>query len=305
VAPGYGLDSGMMAWRGVLGALVIVGVSGCGGDEFGDSGSGGAAGSGGTTSTGGAAGSGGTTSTGGAAGSGGTTSTGGTAGVGGTTNTGGTGGSVPHPCGAPTGVTTLLYSTLDDDAGIKNPAIIKSGSGQYNGNFIQDGVCGKAFRVGATGEYANWPAQNNVNTAKGTLDFYMLPHFNTSDGLQHRLVGIPGQLNLTKTDAAGGNQLLFGLGPDVVATVDPANVPFVSGTWVRITVTWDLSTPSQIAFIYFDGQAATLATSLNGTKADLDFSGGPAIWVGAFAANGNVANADFDDFKVYDSPQAP
>jgi hypothetical protein len=36
----------------------------------------------------------------------------------------------------------------------------------------------------------------------------------------------------------------------------------------------------------------------------LDFSG-LEIWVGAFGTAGTVADADFDDFKVYDTPQAP
>jgi len=98
-----------MTWRALVTTAGAFAAMACGGSEFETTGTGGAAGgggssaTGGTTSGGGTAGTGGTTSGGGTAGTGGTTSGGGTAGTGGSAGAAGSGGS--------TGSITVVQAT--------------------------------------------------------------------------------------------------------------------------------------------------------------------------------------------------
>lgn len=276
-----------------------------GGGAAGVGAAGGAAGGGGG-STGGGGGNtgGGGGNTGGAAGSsGGSAGTAGNGGSGG--STGGTGGTVAG-CGVPSAVQSnlLLHTTLDNMGAAQNPAFIKSQqTGYVAGTFVTEGPCGGAFQVSHNSHCVKYPAPQNLELQKGTIDFFFKPNFNTTDGVSHKLFALTSGYMLLSKTASPENFLSFGMPSTPIVQIAPGDVGFVNGQWKRITVAW-LENSGQITVnIYLDGvQKGT------GTKAV------PSVAVPSplnmYVGNLGCVAADYgagvyDDFKIYDTNLPP
>ncbi len=303
---------------GHLCSLVLV-TTGCGGEEFssaapassggggGNVPSGGGGGSaGGAPGGGGKAGASGAPAQGGGAGQGGSASQAGGAGQGGGAGAGSGGAPAVAPCGPATGKSPKLYTTLDSAPEILKPTS-GIGPGAGNGTFIA-GKCAAALSISDVGHYLTYPALGNIGTTRGTLDLWMLPQHDPSDGKPHTLAYVPGRLNIAKNDvgmfavgiadAAAGTQ---------VTLVAAAAVPYVKGAWTRVTVTWNFDVGGQNVHVYFDAvEVTSYATASSGVRQMQAVDGDDPLVIGA-RSNGSVeiAAAVLDDVKLYDSVVTP
>lgn len=284
----------------------------CSGEEFASE----AQGSGGTTadagSSGGAAGTPPTGGAGGAAGSpsgggaAGTPSGGGAAGAAGESGAGGSGGTVLEPCGPVTGKSPKFYTTLDGSTAILKPSS-GVGPGAGNGTFT-GGKCASALNVKDVGHYLQFPALGNLDTGRGTLDFWMLPDHSPKDGKAHTFLYVAGRFNVVKgdtgsfsvgvNDATGGTQ---------VTHVKVDYVPYVAASWVRVTVTWDFSRKDQHVRVYFDQvEVPKYLAASAGPHAMEPVTSGDTLSIGARSSTSSeVAGAVLDDVKLYDAVVFP
>ncbi|MCC6901904.1 MAG: LamG domain-containing protein [Polyangiaceae bacterium] len=287
----------------------------CSGEEFASEaqGSGGAAtgsgGTAGTTVSGGAAGAGGAAGSPAGGGAAGTTPGGGAAGVavgGGGGSGGGSGGAPMPPCGPFPEKSPKFYTTLDGSTAILKPSS-GVGPGAGNGTFTA-GKCASALSVKDTGHYLQFPALGNLDTDRGTLDFWMLPDHSPKDGKSHTFLYVAGRFNVAKgdtgsfsvgvTDSTGGTQ---------VTHVKVDYVPYVAGAWVRVTVTWDFSRKDQHVRVYFDQAEVPkyLAVSA-GAQSMEPVTGSDTLAIGARSSTSTeVAGAVLDDVKLYDAVVFP
>ncbi len=280
---------------------------GCGGDEFGSSGSGGSAGTG-------AGGSAGETSGGsggvGAVGGGGS-GQGGSAGVAGGTSSGGSAGSGGSSvtCGS-TDSALLLYTTCDDDTSIQTPAQ-GVGPGIATVHGYEGGVCGNAARIDGDGYGITYPKSGNVDFTRGTLDFHFRPDASNTDGVRRGFFHVEnstaaGGLGVEKT-AGDAFEVSANDGSTFLATTVPSsNYAWQKGQWVHITVTWDFTQPpgSVAMRVFFDGVEANYSKTGKTPLGISSAAGGESIH---FGSRGDVfpAGGLLDEIKVFDKAIPP
>jgi hypothetical protein len=275
----------------------------CSGEEFASEAQGGGGNAPDAGSSGGAAG---TPISGGAGGAAGSPSGGGAAGAAGESGAGGAGGTVLEPCGPVGGKSPKFYTTLDGSTAILKPSS-GVGPGAGNGTFT-GGKCASALNVKDVGHYLQFPALGNLDTGRGTLDFWMLPDHSPKDGKAHTFLYVAGRFNVAKgdtgsfsvgvNDSTGGTQ---------VTHVKVDYVPYVAGAWVRVTVTWDFSRKDQHVRVYFDQvEVPKYLAASAGPHAMEPVTTGDTLSIGARSSTSSeVAGAVLDDVKLYDAVVFP
>jgi hypothetical protein len=296
--------------------LLLVGLSSaCAGDEFGvesTSPTGGSAGSavtggggaGGSAGTAGSAGAGSTS--GGGAGLGGLAGQGGLGGLGGSAGAGGSGAAPALPCGPSAKATPKLYTTLDGSVAIQVPSS-GVGPGTGNGDFI-GGKCASALRIKDSGHYLSYPALGNLDTTRGTFDFWMLPEHSPKDGKEHPFLFVAGRFSVTKGDTGSFSVGVNDAGGGTEVThVKADQVAYKLGTWVRVTVTWDFTRNDQHVRIYFDQvEVSQYSSASAGAKSMQPVGASDTLVIGARGKSSlEVAGAALDDVKIYDSVVFP
>ncbi|MBI3206313.1 MAG: LamG domain-containing protein [Myxococcales bacterium] len=264
--------------------------------------SGGAAG----TASGGAAGSSGAAGSPAGGGAAGSPAGGGAAGAAGAGGGGGSGGEPLAPCGPFPEKSPKFYTTLDGSTAILKPSS-GVGPGAGNGTFTA-GKCASALSVKDPGHYLQFPALGNLDTDRGTLDFWMLPDHSPKDGKAHTFLYVAGRFNVAKGDtgsfSVGVNDTTGGT---QVTHVKVDYVPYVAGAWVRVTVTWDFSRKDQHVRVYFDQvEVPKYLAASAGPHTMEPVTGADSLAIGARSStSAEVAGAVLDDVKLYDTVVFP
>jgi hypothetical protein len=194
-------------------------------------------------------------------------------------------------------------------------------------NDFHEGYCQpSAVQIDASAEYVRYQQEvagtdddyANINFTVGTVDFFFKPAFDETDGKNHFLFVALSSDNsgfrMRKAALENNNNFQFTVLDEGAlageAQVAPDKLPFTSGTWVRITVTWDFSeVMGQQVHVYFDGAEATYVDD-GGTVEDIVFTGpvpetDEYIWIGNSPDGALPANGMIDDFKIYSAVVTP
>ncbi len=226
------------------------------------------------------------------------------------------------------GIRALLCSTLDDAVSITSPSI---GSGAGAGHLtvpLDDFVAAQideGIRIDGAAEYVRFQqadgATTNFDSDQGTIDFWYLPSYVETDGVNHHLIGTQpwggtGGLRIRKAAADNTNhfQAIFiddtgGFGGGAGETsVNPANYTFTPGVWIRIRVTWDFTVAGgvQNVRIYFDDVEATYAQTRTGSANMVPEDASRDVYVGAWdAVDVDTADGVIDQLVIYATAVAP
>ena len=166
----------------------------------------------------------------------------------------------------------LLNTTLDNPSAVTNPL---SGTGVGSsvstnpGNDFTSALYGNGIRLDATSEYVRFVQKNgvqNIELDKGTMDFWYLPAYSSTDGLRHAIISVgnfpsAGSMRIYKDNNVGGNSNSLGFvfvnstGKYLGAYVTQNFYSWTSGQWVHIRATWDFTVASGIQnmHLYIDG----------------------------------------------------
>ena len=226
--------------------------------------------------------------------------------VGGSAGAGGSGAAPALPCGPSAKATPKLYTTLDGSVAIQVPSS-GVGPGTGNGDFI-GGKCASALRIKDSGHYLSYPALGNLDTTRGTFDFWMLPEHSPKDGKEHPFLFVAGRFSVTKGDTGSFSVGVNDAGGGTEVThVKADQVAYKLGTWVRVTVTWDFTRNDQHVRIYFDQvEVSQYSSASAGAKSMQPVGASDTLVIGARGKSSlEVAGAALDDVKIYDSVVFP
>jgi hypothetical protein len=220
-------------------------------------------------------------------------------------------------CGADafgTGIMPTLYSTLDSAVAVTEPAIgelgfVGNAEGDYHG-----GPCGLAINIDQTGDYIKYHYQDNdvrhFDPRVGGMDFWYMPSFSHTDGLNHDLFGTAnwatvGGMRLRKASAENLNAFQVILRGAVLEQVVQINVPaseyeLNAGEWTRITLIWYLAAdlPERYARLFLNAQLVGEVVPPNTFQMAPDPDGFFVLGVWDFG-DAQHASGLLDDFKVF------
>jgi hypothetical protein len=229
-----------------------------------------------------------------------------------------TAGSTSTPTVTPT---PLLYTTLDNAAAVSAP-VKGTGTGASvqttPPNDFVPGFLNNGLLINGPQQYARFQETDgvtqNVNLAKGSVDFWYQPAYANTDGVAHRLFdigpsGYAGSIGLYKRVGSLNNDLWLYVvasnGTQMYTGVPATSYSWTAGQWVEIRVTWDSTVASGIqnAHIYVNGKEPTYEFAATGPFSMPAPSTTNFIYLGASSATDtNTATGILDEFKIY--PQA-
>jgi hypothetical protein len=274
---------------------------GAGGDSGSSDGGDGTADGGSDTATGGGTGS----ASGGATGDGGSSTPGETTPTG-TTGSSTTGSSSAGGCGEPE---LLLWTTLEDEAAIQNPEVGTGTEVEFAVTGFQAGIDGQGAYIDAHKDYIRYrqvAEVPNLEIECGTLDVWLKPDFDHTDGKQHNLMRVDGDSRITVRKTGGDDFQVRLRDVDLIdhdTNVPPTDYGWLAGEWLRITVTWDAAPApgDQNVHIYFDGvevplyEEATTDTIVMADESPTDW-----VYFGATAPDDNqFIDGVLDEAKIY------
>lgn len=219
-------------------------------------------------------------------------------------------------CGADafgTGIMPTLYSTLDSAVAITEPAIGELGFvGNAEGDYHGD-RCGTGINVDQAGDYVKYHYQDNgvvhYSTLVGAMDFWYLPSFSHTDGLNHHLFSsanwaTAGGFRLRK--AAADNDNAFQV---IVASssLEPMELSVAAddyelspNQWARITLIWYLAPDLEERYVrlYIDGQQVGEVVPDNTFVMNPDLGGYFVFGVWDFGDPEHAAGI-LDDLKIF------
>lgn len=246
----------------------------------------------------------------------------------GASGAGGSGGEEPPvvtldlvECGANafgTGIMPTLYSTLDDALAVTEPEIGELGFvGNAEGDYHGDN-CGTGINIDETGDYIKYHYQDNqvrhFDPLLGSLDFWYMPSFSHTDGLNHHLFGTAnwgtvGGMRMRKAGADNLNAFQVTLRGAALEQVFQVAVPaseytLSAGQWSRITLIWYLAPelPERYVRLFIDGQLAAEDSPPSTFQMAPDANGFFVLGVWDFGDAEHAAGI-LDDFKVF--PRGP
>lgn len=219
-------------------------------------------------------------------------------------------------CGADafgTGIMPTLYSTLDSSIAITEPAIgelgfVGNAEGDYHGDH-----CGTGINIDQTGDYVKYHYQDNgvvhYSTVVGAMDFWYLPSYQHTDGLNHNLFSAAnydlfGGFRIRKAGADDGNsfQVLVASGSLEVLALDVAADAYElsANQWARITLIWYLAPDLEERFVrlYIDGTQVGELAAPSTFLMDPDLDGYFVLGGWAFGDEQHAAGI-LDDLKVF------
>lgn len=219
-------------------------------------------------------------------------------------------------CGADafgTGIEPTLYSTLDDAEAITEPAIGELGFVSNAEEDYHGGQCGTGINIDQPGDYVKYHYQDNgvvhYSTLVGAMDFWYLPSYSHTDGLNHHLFSsanwaTAGGFRIRK--AAANNENAFQV---IVAStsLEPMEISvpadayeLVPNQWARITLVWYLATELEQRYVrlYLDGKLAGELVPENTFVMNPDLGGYFVFGVWDFGDPEHAAGI-LDDLKVF------
>ena len=189
--------------------------------------------------------------------------------------------------------TTLLLHFDDNLTGAQGEAPIQNAGVTYT-----NGVAGRAAVFGA-GNLLRYTAANNLNPTVGTLEFWIQPQWNGSDGQTHNVLkfGNNGGGMLFAKDGANNLRSIFnqyGAGgqPEKGVAVNIGN--WQAGQWHHVAYTW--ASAARSLELYVDGSRVA-QYSFTGSLPNVSDA---AFQIGA-DGSGNYANAALDELKISDT----
>jgi hypothetical protein len=231
------------------------------------------------------------------------------AGAAGSSDTGGAAGSGKEPtpwadCGPSHGFPPLLHTSLDSLEAIFNPDVGNGAeaSTHEDPTFVP-GRCANAIVIGSTNHFVRYPAEKNIHTGDGAVDFWIMPAFEPLDGVVRNLVSASNGARQWLLIRKGGDDvdnaleviLVDGMGVHPTRTKPPH---VTMNQWTRMTVEWRFDNIAANVRIWLDKKEVSYAERASGPKNRLDADGW--LFIGASSeSDENAAHALLDDFTVH------
>ena len=207
--------------------------------------------------------------------------------------------------------TTLLYSTLDDQNAIVQPAAGVGGKTNLTETDFVSGHNGKGaqFKLGQ-GTFISFPMQqgeqHNVDFAQGEVEFWYKSNFVAGGDTSYRkffLIGSHENHRGILLYVGDGTLILLveGSGPIYreIVTGEAWKAPlWKAGQWVKIRVRWDAAKASDALQIYVNGNKVDGHSDDPGGW-DLQPEDGDAIYIGGADEHGaDPADGVIDEFFI-------
>jgi hypothetical protein len=212
-----------------------------------------------------------------------------------------------------TGIVPTLYSTLDNAVAITDPMIGELGFvGNDDGDYHGAG-CGLGININQSYDYIKFHyADNDVvhySPVVGSMDFWYLPSYEHTDGLNHHLFGTAnwanaGGFRMRKAAENNGNAFQVIVASSTLETMElsvPADrYSFSPGEWTRITLVWYLGAdmPARFVRLFMDGTLAGEIEARDDFFMEADEGGFFTLGVWNIGDPEHAAGL-LDDFKVF------
>jgi hypothetical protein len=218
--------------------------------------------------------------------------------------------------------TPLLNTTLDSSTAISSPVAGTGTGSSTNGTFVTGHSNNGLSIAASSAKYARFQETdgtvNNVNLAKGTVEFWYKPSYANTDNAEHQITGIgalgtAGSVSFKKGGAALSNALVLNVIDNSTVShmtkVATTAYSWSANTWHEIRFTWDstVGTGVQNSRIYIDGnEVSAYSQTATGGFTMPAVSSTKYVYVGNISTTEtNSAAGVLDDYMIYGAVVTP